>query len=466
MLQPKFRLSQDAHAVTLVLHVPFIRTQEIELDVSDGNIIRFHAKPYFLRIHLPGRVAEEEERHTANYDIGSGELTVRIPKECPGEDFKDLDLLTKLLVSPKSNEASSKGTPRPAIEVLGSDEVRLPDSDDEDSDDEDGSVDIDWSFPQSVPEDEKLLPQQTYGFNSAYAGVGPQLREVAFEVVECASEEIFGLPKDKRTEQRREMEDASFDEDHYIADLANEQDIAHIFEWNPPWADTSNTAIDQSGAASSDTKTSPLLADVTSQMDNLSLNSETKSEWDSTFTEKENRALTLLPKKEYILHDKRATYLSLIDILFAYCYDLRTTEGEHTVESAWTICKISSTLCWDARFPSLPSLLATSFRRSLAYPLYRSWRLSLLVLDDVRSVLKLGKRAVLKCLLDMKEVMDRHEAAYLVGRLWVDDYCVWVQSASDKRLRSLYDDVTKIRMVKSMTDWPLNDLDEIAKMDS
>jgi hypothetical protein len=30
--------------------------------------------------------------------------------------------------------------------------------------------------------------------------------------------------------------------------------------------------------------------------------------------------------------------------MFAYCYDLRVTEGESTVESPWTISKLSPTL--------------------------------------------------------------------------------------------------------------------------
>ena len=43
-------------------------------------------------------------------------------------------------------------------------------------------------------------------------------------------------------------------------------------------------------------------------------------------------------------------YLGLVDLLFAYCYDHRTTEGEGNVESAWTMCKLSSTLsCLEVR---------------------------------------------------------------------------------------------------------------------
>jgi hypothetical protein len=47
-------------------------------------------------LHLPGHVVEDERAHTS-YDVAAGEITVKLPKETPGEHFPDLDLLTKLL---------------------------------------------------------------------------------------------------------------------------------------------------------------------------------------------------------------------------------------------------------------------------------------------------------------------------------------------------------------------------------
>jgi len=54
------------------------------------------------------------------------------------------------------------------------------------------------------------------------------------------------------------------------------------------------------------------------------------------------------PGHEYILtpRDQQAVYFGLVDIIAAYCYDHRTTEGEPTSESAWTINKLSATLSW------------------------------------------------------------------------------------------------------------------------
>lgn len=52
-----------------------------------------------------------------------------------------------------------------------------------------------------------------------------------------------------------------------------------------------------------------------------------------------------LPRKELLdVKNPAAVLLGALDILCAYAYDVRTNEGEHTVESGWTICTLSSTL--------------------------------------------------------------------------------------------------------------------------
>ena len=50
---------------------------------------------------------------TAKYDPSSGYLTISLTKEDKGQDFKDLDLLTKLLAPRKTSTG-------PTIEILSS----------------------------------------------------------------------------------------------------------------------------------------------------------------------------------------------------------------------------------------------------------------------------------------------------------------------------------------------------------
>lgn len=65
-------------------------------------------------------------------------------------------------------------------------------------------------------------------------------------------------------------------------------------------------------------------------------------------TDEEREYLKTLGNKDYLIDSKerRIALLSLVDILYAYAYNHRTTLGESTVESAWTINKLSSTLSW------------------------------------------------------------------------------------------------------------------------
>lgn len=72
-----------------------------------------HVKPYFLRLNFSHALLEDDES-SAQYDPSSGYLTITMTKENKGQDFKDLDLLAKLL-------ASRTTTRQPVIEVLSSD---------------------------------------------------------------------------------------------------------------------------------------------------------------------------------------------------------------------------------------------------------------------------------------------------------------------------------------------------------
>lgn len=78
-----------------------------------------HVKPYFLRLNFSHALLEDDES-SAQYDPSSGYLTITMTKENKGQDFKDLDLLAKLL-APRTT------THHPVIEVLSSDNGNEPD---------------------------------------------------------------------------------------------------------------------------------------------------------------------------------------------------------------------------------------------------------------------------------------------------------------------------------------------------
>uniref|UniRef100_A0A170YXD4 Protein SHQ1 homolog n=1 Tax=Triatoma infestans TaxID=30076 RepID=A0A170YXD4_TRIIF len=120
--------------------------------------------------------------------------------------------------------------------------------------------------------------------------------------------------------------------------------------------------------------------------------------------------------------------------MFAYAYNHRTTLGESTVESAWTINKLSSTLSWLQSFECMKDVKIACIRRSLIYPLHRNWILSTAVMEDTLNILKLGRRQILKCLIEIHKLFNASEPRYLLNQLFITDYCIWLQKISEKRI--------------------------------
>lgn len=121
------------------------------------------------------------------------------------------------------------------------------------------------------------------------------------------------------------------------------------------------------------------------------------------FTKEENDLIgSIRPISLSIPKERRNLILfSLVDILCAYCYDVRMTQNEPNTESAWTISILSPTLSWLNQISSLSTVLVSFIRRVLIYPYLRRYDLARLCIRDCALIIKLGKRRILKCLLDV-----------------------------------------------------------------
>ena len=84
----------------------------------DETLFTVHINPYFLRLNFSHPLLEDDAS-SAVYDPSTGYLTVTLTKEVPGQDFKDLDLLAKLLAPRPPSDAP----PQPVIEVLDSEDA-------------------------------------------------------------------------------------------------------------------------------------------------------------------------------------------------------------------------------------------------------------------------------------------------------------------------------------------------------
>ncbi|KAI8393944.1 SHQ1 protein-domain-containing protein [Radiomyces spectabilis] len=461
MITPSFKVDQDDNSVTIVIKTPYVRAQDVDLHVQ-GTEFRFFLRPYFLRLYLPGNLVEDDDSK-AVYDPSAGEFTVKISKETKGEHFQDLDLLTKLLARKgESVSAEAKGK-KPLIEVVGGDAMDTePISELKDAEN------FNWELPQELPQDELLVQSSCYGFNNQYNGYFTHVEETPNEINDIPA------PEKSTTESRRqirvEQEDLKFDEDYYAMDYVNDEEIQHLIKYKTIWSKELRRIQKNAKSEDASAPKNALIQEVQSVQTNgttdLDLASLSITDTAGSLVKldaKDEKLMRNLPNKEYLLSHPKTTYLGLVDILFAYSYNHRTSEGENTVESVWCIGKVSSSMACLEQFSTLKETVIACYRRALSYPLYRNFELCNKVLQDVYVLFRLGKRAILKALLEIKDLFDHHDVYYIYSKIWLDDYCVWIQHASDHVIRTLAHELHHFTLGKNDLGWDLVELEELAR---
>ncbi|XP_045848306.1 protein SHQ1 homolog [Meles meles] len=428
MLTPAFDLSQDPDFLTIAIRVPYARVSEFDV-YFEGVNFKFYAKPYFLRLTLPGRVVENGIEQ-GSYDTDKGIFTIRLPKETPGQHFEGLNMLTALLAPRKSRTA------KPLVEEIGASEVSEGGVEDEDEE-------FDWEIEQSPYEEASesaLNPQYRYGFGNLRSGVFQRLQDELSDVIDIKDPDF--TPAAERRQKRLAAELAKFDPDHYLADFFEDEAVEQVLKYNPWWTDIYSEMMASLGKSQEQENHAALVS----------------------FSEEEKYQLRKFVNKSYLL-DKRAhhqVYYSLIDILLAYCYETRVTEGEKNVESAWNIRKLSPTLCWFETWTNVHEILVSFGRRVLCYPLYRHFKLVMKAYRDTIMILQLGKSAVLKCLLDVHKIFQENDPAYILNDLYISDYCVWIQKAKSKKLAALAEALKEVSLTKAQLGLDLEELEAAA----
>ncbi|XP_078342073.1 protein SHQ1 homolog [Oculina patagonica] len=447
MLTPVFELSQDDEFVVVIIKTPYVKIADVDFYIN-GTEFKFYVKPYFLRLNLPGEIVEDG-RESASYDVDKGTFTIKLPKLHPGEPFEDLDLLTTLLAPKKKSPLAVK----PLIEVVGSDskfEDNNQENESDSDDDNDDDTNFNWEFEQQLTLSHQentdiSLGETKYGFANQKSGIFKGREAELHEISEITDPDSMTLSE--RREARLAAEDAKFDEEYYLADYFNEDQIQHLLDYKPPWD-----------------------AECLQCKENLSKDKTEhtcgKEETTVNFTDEEKDQLRRLPNKDYLLDDKEELplFLGLVDIIYAYAYNHRTTEGENTVESPWTISRISSTFSWFESFSSIHDVVISCARRSLSYPLYRHWSLVTAVIQDTKRIFSLGRRQVLKCLLEIHALCREEDPWFLLNELYLTDYCVWIQKVSRKKFSSLTQSLEQVQIHKSDLSWQLEELELAASL--
>ncbi|KAF9951345.1 hypothetical protein BGZ65_006013 [Modicella reniformis] len=528
MITPAFTISQDNDFVTIVIKTPHIKAQNVDLEV-DGAVFKFNLKPYFLRLTFPGNIVEDE-RSKATYDVGAGELTVVLAKETAGEHFPDLDMLSRLLV--RKSDLAEKQVRRPLIEVINSGEtlegIQKLEKDE----------DFDWEMPQEIRQE--VFTNVRYGFNNRYSGFFTHVQETANDVLDVYDPEHVTL--ETRRQNRIQRENDKFDDEYYMSDFMNENEIQHLLKFKTHWwhelraiqkaeKDALNKKPQPEAALTSSntntrkkdpvslTSTSTSTTFTQSQTSTPFIFNIAKDDFDNSaptrhlesfdFKQVSTRSISgnisepstagdlilniksssttieaLIPAEEPLIDESEPLKhlgphsITIVDSsqpsLNSQLEDDMADLSLGATDASIGVKPFSSKeleLMRDLprresaldQFTTLTETLVACFRRVLAYPLYRNWNLAMKVLQDVYMILKLGRRGILRALLEVKEILDHDDVYYIYSKMFIEDYCVWIQSASEKVIRTLAHELHHFPLNKSEIGWHLEELEALAK---
>lgn len=451
MITPFFTITQDDEFIFIDVKISHIRFSAPNIEMTINNeVFVFSLPPYYLRLRLPYPCIEDDRSH-AEYDSKSECVKIRIPKETKGQFFPDLDLTAKLLArtnDPKLGDIGQQEKPtKPLIEEVGQPVSQA------EKDLEEGEQ-FNWEVEQQVPTNptlEKLgadgddltnvtIQPIKYGFNNQYDQIVGVSMANGNDINELGNPE--STPDTDRIIERLIKENIKFDPEIYAADyimekypaMDDDKDFKRLIEWKNPM----------------------ILKFLKWYKHQQSI-----PELDRTlimpveFTKEEQEKMIQLPRKSYLTEDsyKPEILVLLICLLFAYHFDLRENEGEHNIESAWTIGKIIPQFAFlDTRLVVdrsqnnlLRTAIITSIRRALSYPFHRSFKLIGKVWDDVYYNLRGGKRLVLKAILDLKELFRFHDIYYVYDKIWLEDLCSYLISDNipEGTIRNLAHDLKK-----------------------
>jgi protein SHQ1 len=70
----------------------------------------------------------------------------------------------------------------------------------------------------------------------------------------------------------------------------------------------------------------------------------------------------------------------------------------------------------------------------------------------------------LRCLLEIKRLFERSDQKYHLNRLYIDDYCIWIQKIGRKKLKVLSKHIQNAKITKEMISdhWNLIQLEKEA----
>jgi len=471
MITPKFKCHQDDRLVYVHVNVPHVKMSEIHANV-DGSEFTFYLKPYYLRLTFSGRLLEQED-YGLQYDVEHEVVVVKLAKEQPGTMFEDLDLVTKLLTRKKlieeiDSEHTGKYTDvhseqQPAPETGGQAYYGF---DNQFSNfftplqqQSTEIVDVPMPIDDTTAESRRQmrLLQEEAQFDAAHYVADLQDDDEVRRLLSFApwyrplwklhqqaarqSAPPGGPPPPDPT--RATLPNPLLLSSSLLTGSPSPSSMTAGASNLPKITIVDNVSSDGSRADQSPARCTPAPPDpprdppICHPRPDPSPSSSPTPQPIVEFTDEEQAVLRSLPRRHYLVMHENVVLLTLVDLLLAYTYDHLTTEGEPTCESPWTVVKLSPSLCWLETHQSLHDVAIAFARRVCVFPLHRHFALIQRCLKDVVMLLQSGVRVVLKALLALKQILHRGDWVYVLCKLYLDPYIVWLQSYPEDRLHAL-----------------------------
>jgi hypothetical protein len=184
------------------------------------------------------------------------------------------------------------------------------------------------------------------------------------------------------------------------------------------------------------------------------------------WSEQEEALLQQIGKRSIALlseDEQHQSLITILNILFALCYDLRLQGGgEPSPVAAWHLNVLAGSLAGLLTWDRVDAMCQNAHRRSLIYPYLTAWRLTQQVWQDVKCIAYLGRTTMLKYLLMAREICEADEQRKIFCLLFLDDLISFLQQVTFAQLAALWDEIQHVRIEPSHVGLDLDMWHELA----
>lgn len=160
---------------------------------------------------------------------------------------------------------------------------------------------------------------------------------------------------------------------------------------------------------------------------------------ENILSQKALQRLTGLKNKHHLLskEDIQKELFKIVDVCLCFLHEYRTNQFELNCESATTINELSASLCCFVEFSSIREVVVAYMRRCMIVPYLKSYKLAVCVLEDMKLALKLGRRCLIKMIVELAIAFDQSNPRYLLNRLFLDDWCLLLQRVPEETIETI-----------------------------